>query len=68
MIAGERAQEQPRELFADRLAQPRDPRGLFVGEARAVVEDPGQRPCLRLEGAHGSNIGAPIRPGNPSRE
>ena len=67
MIAGQRTQELPREILADRLpqAQRAGPLDLFLVP---VVDDPAQRWGLRLRGVHAPTIGAGRLPSDPSRE
>jgi hypothetical protein len=68
MIAGQRTQELPREILADRLPQPqRGGRSLDLFLAR-VSDDPRQRWGLGLRGIHAQTIGAGHPPGDPSRE
>jgi hypothetical protein len=65
MIAGQRAQQEARQLFSERVSQPRDA-GRAIGlEARAVTEDLRERKSLRLGCGHASNIGQRERHGHP---
>ena len=72
MIAGECAQEQPRELVADRLVQAKHGRRgpvLDVVQASAMLEDERKATAgLERGGVHAPHIGHGTPPGDPSPE
>jgi hypothetical protein len=72
MIAGECAQEQARELVADRLAEAEHGRRrplLDPVQASAMLEDESESTgCLGRSGVHDLHIGHGPPPGDPSPE
>ena len=72
MVAGERGQEQARELVADRLVQSEDGRRRDVLEpvqTGAVLEEERKATaCLERGGVHDPHIGHDTPPGDPSPE
>ena len=72
MVAGERAQEQSRQLVADRLVEAQDGRRapvLDAVQAGAMLENESQATAgLIRGGVHNPHIGHGPRPGDPSPE
>ena len=72
MVAGERGQEQARELVADRLAQAEDSRRrdvLQLVQAGAMLEEERKATAVvERGGVHDPHIGHDTPPGDPSPE